>query len=139
MTLNFVRPTWQKVLADLWINKTRTLLVVASIAVGVFAIGALASNYVILSEDIGVSYASAQPANIEIISDPFDEDLVQSVEEIPGVLDAEGRHKLTVRVSRDGKSWTTLDIMATDDFRTAHINLLTPDEGTIYAGVPAGG
>jgi putative ABC transport system permease protein len=134
VNLNFVRPTWQKVLADLWINKTRTLLVVASIAVGVFAIGALASNYVILSEDIGVSYASAQPANIEIISDPFDEKLVQSVEEIPGVLDAEGRHKLTVRISRDGKSWTTLDIMATDDFRTTHINLLTPDEGTIYAG-----
>jgi putative ABC transport system permease protein len=129
-----MRPSWQKVLADLWINKTRTLLVVASIAVGVFAIGALASNYVILSEDIGVSYASAQPANIEIISDPFDEDLVQSVEEIPGVIDAEGRHKLTVRVSQDGKSWTTLDIMATDDFRTTHINLLTPDEGTIYAG-----
>ena len=37
MRLNFVRPSWQKVLADLWINKTRTLLVVASIAVGVIA------------------------------------------------------------------------------------------------------
>ena len=120
-------------MADLGGDKTRSLLVVASIAVGVFAIGALSSNYVILSEDIGVSYSSAQPANIEVISDPFDEDLVKSVENIPGVLDAEGRHMLTVRMSQDGKSWKTLDVVATDDYRTASINLLTPDKGTIYA------
>jgi putative ABC transport system permease protein len=133
VSLNFMRPSWQKVLADLWINKTRTLLVVASITVGVFAIGALSSNYVILSEDIGVSYASAQPANIEVVTDPFDEDLVKTVENIPGVLDAEGRHVLTVRASLDGKRWQTLDIVAAENFRTAKINLLNPDEGTIYA------
>ena len=126
-----MRPSWQKVLADLWINKTRTLLVVASITVGVFAIGALSSNSVILSEDIGVSYASAQPANIEVVTDPFDEDLVKTVENIPGVLDAEGRHMLTVRASLDGKSWQTLDIVAAEDFREAKINLLTSGEGTM--------
>jgi putative ABC transport system permease protein len=129
MSPNFMRPSWQKVLADLWINKSRTLLVVASITVGVFAIGALTSNYVILSEDIGVSYASAQPANIEVVTDPFDENLVKTVENIPGVLDAEGRHLLTVRTSLDGKSWQTLDIVAAEDFQDAQINLLTPGEG----------
>ncbi|MFN2106201.1 MAG: ABC transporter permease, partial [Candidatus Promineifilaceae bacterium] len=128
-----MRPSWQKVLADLWINRTRTLLVVASIAVGVFAIGTIASTYVILSEDIRVSYANAQPANIEIITDPFDNELVKAVETIPGVLDAEGRHMLSVRVSQDGKSWQPLDIMATDDFNTAEINLLTPYLGAIHA------
>jgi putative ABC transport system permease protein len=131
--INSMRPSWQKVLADLWINRTRTLLVVASIAVGVFAIGTIASTYVILSEDIRVSYANAQPANIEIITDPFDNELVKAVETIPGVLDAEGRHMLSVRVSQDGKSWQPLDIMATDDFNTAEINLLTPYLGAIHA------
>jgi putative ABC transport system permease protein len=131
--INNMRPSWQKVLADLWINKTRTLLVVASIAVGVFAIGTIASTYVILSEDIRVSYANAQPANIEIITDLFDNELVKAVKTIPGVLDAEGRHMLSVRVSQDGKEWQPLDIMATDDFHTAEINLLTPYLGAIYA------
>ncbi len=133
MNVNAMRPSWQKVLADLWINKTRTLLVVASIAVGVFAIGTIASTYVILSEDIGVSYSSAQPANIEIVSDPFDDDLLKSVRAIPGVVDAEGRHMLSVRVGLDGENWKSLDIIAADDFRTARINLLTPVSGTIYA------
>ena len=132
MKLKIMRPSWQKVLADLWVNKTRTFLVVASIAVGVFAIGAIATTYVILSEDIGVSYSAARPANIEMITDPFDEELVKAVRTIPGVVDAEGRHFLSVRVGQDGKSWKPLDIVATDDFRAANLNLLTRVDGTIY-------
>jgi len=73
MTGSFLKPTWRKVLADLWVSRTRTLLVVSSIAVGVFAVGTIASMYVIFAEDIRVGYAAAQPANIEIITDPFDD------------------------------------------------------------------
>ena len=32
---------WQKVWSDLWSNKVRTMLAVLSIAVGVFAVGAV--------------------------------------------------------------------------------------------------
>ncbi len=88
---NVVRPRWSKVLADLWDNKTRTLLVVLSIAVGVFAIGTIANAFQILSEDIDASYASVNPANITIMTEPFDEDFLSSVEGMPGVADAEGR------------------------------------------------
>ena len=42
-----LRPRWRKVLRDLWSNKTRTLLVVLSIAVGVFAIGMVGGSRVI--------------------------------------------------------------------------------------------
>ena len=83
--LSFLRPRWRKVLADLWDNKMRTVMVVASIAVGAFAVGTITTAYVILSEDINASYASAHPANIEIVTDPFDDDLIHSVEKVPGV------------------------------------------------------
>ena len=33
----FMRPRWKKVFSDLWGDKTRTLLVVSSVGVGVFA------------------------------------------------------------------------------------------------------
>ena len=132
MNLNFIRPSWQKVLADLRGDKTRTILVIASIAVGVFAIGAIVSTYVILSEDIGVSYSSAQPANIEIITDPFYAELVKSVEKVPGVQNAEGRQMLAMRVGQDGQSWRPLDIVAVDDPVAAELNLLTMVTGTKY-------
>ncbi len=132
MNLKFFRPSWRKVLADLTTSKTRTLLVVASIAVGVFAIGAITTTYMIMSEDIAVGYAAAQPANIEIVTDPFDSTLLKSIERIPGVAAAEGRQMLSVRAGLDGQTWKLLDVVATDDFKTANMNLITPFKGTIY-------
>ena len=44
---NNIKPRWSKVLSDLWGDKTRTALVVASIAVGVFAIGTIITTFVI--------------------------------------------------------------------------------------------
>ena len=132
MKLNFLKPSWRKVLADLGGNLSRTILVVSSIAVGVFAVGTIATMYSIFEEDIAISYASAQPANIEIITDPFDEELVKAVARIPGVANAEGRHMVSVRVGTDGQTWKPLDVMTTEDFTTAEMNLLTPIGGTIY-------
>ena len=59
---NLLRPRWSKVVSDLWDDKTRTGLVVASIAVGVFAIGMIITTYVILKEDINRSLCSRQSA-----------------------------------------------------------------------------
>ncbi len=131
---NLLRPTWRKVLADLWLNRTRTLLVVASIAVGVFAVGTIASMYVIIAEDITTGYAAAQPANIEIVTDPFDENLVKTIAGLPEVRGAESRQVVSVRVSQDGKAWKPMDVMADDDFAATSINLFNPVEGAIVPG-----
>jgi putative ABC transport system permease protein len=129
-----VRPRWSKVLADLWDNKMRTLLVVASIAVGVFAIGTIANAYAILSEDIDASYAAVNPANIRITSEPFDEDWLSSVKRVPGVADAEGRHNLVVGVIHDGEPAKNLELVAIKDFAESRIGLLEPKEGRPVPG-----
>src|SRR5512134_1924001 len=90
----FLRPRWRKVLADLWEGKTRTFLVVASIAVGVFAIGGIATCYAILSKDLDAGYAAIHPANIELVTTPLKKDFLASVERIPGVALAEGRQSI---------------------------------------------
>jgi len=131
---SFVRPRWNKVLADLWDNKTRTLLVVASIAVGVFAVGAIITAYMILSEDIHVSYAAVNPANIEIMTDPFDDDFLRSIKEIPGVAEAEGRHNLRVSVIQDGETQQNLDLIALKDFEKSKINMRDHVEGAPIPG-----
>ena len=55
---NLLKPRWIKVFSDLWVDKNRTGLVVASIAVGVFAIGMIVTAYMILKDDINISFAS---------------------------------------------------------------------------------
>jgi len=131
---NLLRPRWSKVFSDLLDSKFRTLLVVASIAAGVFSIGMIVSAYVILDADIDGSFASAAPANIEIATDPFDEDFVRIIERIPGVAAAEGRQISGVRTSNDGLEWKNLDLIGVADFQIMGINLLTTLEGTQYPG-----
>ena len=80
LKLSAFRPRWSKVVSDLWETKSRTLLVVASIAVGVFAVGMIMSAYIIISEDINVSFAAINPVNIDIRTDPFHEDFVRIIE-----------------------------------------------------------
>ena len=129
---DLIKPRWNKVIADLWNNKMRTILVVASIAAGVFAIGMIASSYAILSKDVDLSYASINPPNIEIWTDPFQDDFLQVIERIPGVEDAEGRMILNIRTSRDGVEWQDQPLIAVDNFYTIKIRLLDTVEGTKY-------
>ena len=119
-------------LSDLWDSKLRTTLVVASIAVGVFAIGMIATAYAVLAEDINLSYAAVNPVNIEIATDPFDEEFVRIFERIPGVEDVEGRRTISVRTSLDGVDWQSQNLTAVEDFKTMKINQLGSIEGTQY-------
>ena len=128
------RPRWRKVLADLWDNKLRTALVVASIAVGVFAVGTIGNAYAVISEDINVSYASINPANIEIVTDPFEDDLVKSIKNVPGVQDAVGQHFVGVRLSKDGETWISHNVVAQEDAPNSPISQRLPNEGESYPG-----
>lgn len=125
-----MRPRWRKVLHDLWDSKARTLLVVFSIAVGVFSIGVIAGAYEIISNDMSVSYAANHPSNIELRTASFNEDVLSSIQNSHGVAGAEGRRVFNIRVRVAGtEKWTTLDMVAFEDFEANSINLLNPIEG----------
>ncbi|MEP7135172.1 MAG: FtsX-like permease family protein [Chloroflexota bacterium] len=125
-----MKPRWRKVLHDLIDNKGRTLLVVFSIAVGVFSIGVIAGAYQIISNDMSASYSANRPANIEMRMANFNEDVLTSIHNQHGVLEAEGRRVFNVRVRVPGtEKWTTLDIVAFENFEKNKINLLTPIDG----------
>ncbi len=130
-----MQPRWRKVFLDLIENKARTLLVVLSIAVGVFSVGVIAGAYAIISRDMSASYAANQPANIELRTADFNDDLVSAVRGMRGIGQAEGRRVINLRVrAADSTSWTTLDVVAVDDFARNRINLLTPVQGTNRPG-----
>jgi putative ABC transport system permease protein len=123
-------------MADLWESRSRTLLVVASIAVGVFAIGMIVGAYGVLSQDINLSFAAVHPSNIEIAMEPFHEDLVRIVERISGVSDADGRRTVGVRARRPfDPVWQNLNLVAVGDLERLAINQLTPLEGAMTPGV----
>lgn len=126
-----MRPRWRKVFHDLINNLSRTLLVVFSIAVGVFSIGVIVGAYVIISNDMSLSYSSNNPTNIELRTGPFDESLVSTIQNVRGVSDAEGRTVLSMRARIKGTdNWQTLNVIAIEDYSDLNINLLNIDVGT---------
>lgn len=130
-----MKPRWRKVLHDLIDNIGRTLLVVFSIAVGVFSIGVIAGAYQIISNDMSVSYSANNPSNIEFRMTNFDENVLTSIHNQRGVKDAEGRRVFNMRVRVPGtEKWTTLDMVAFESFEKNAINLLTPIEGAVEPG-----
>jgi putative ABC transport system permease protein len=125
-----MKPRWRKVFHDLLDNKARTLLVVFSIAVGVFSIGVIAGAHQIISHDMSISYSANKPANVELRMTDFNEEILEMVHNQRGVEDAEGRRVFNMRVRVPGtEKWTTLDMIAFEDFQKNAINLLIPIEG----------
>ena len=125
-----MKPRWQKVFHDLIDNKGRTLLVVFSIAVGVFSIGVIAGAYQIISSDMSVSYAANHPANVELRMSDFDTDVLTSIRGQRNVQDVEGRRVFNMRVRMPGtETWTTLNMTAFENYEKNKIDLLVPIKG----------
>ena len=122
-------PRWRKVWADLWGNKLRTVLVVLSISVGVFAVGMVYSSYLMFERDLANSWASASPASASIYADPFDEELVQSVRSLRGVQEAEGRRNVDLRVRAAGGEWRQMLLTAIPDYNRQKVNVLRAQSG----------
>lgn len=108
------RPRWQKIISDLLSHKIRSLLVIASIAAGLFAIGMITTSYVILSADIRSGYAAVNPANIQVTSPLFPLEFTDSLRSLPGVSDAEGAWNTSLQIRALGGDWQTISIRAQD-------------------------
>ncbi len=127
-------PRWRKVLRDLSGNPVRTVLVVLAIAVGVFAVGVVTYTFSIVSQELALSYSKANPASATLITDSFDDDLVQTVRRMPGVADVEARSTLVVRVRVGSDEWKSLLLYAIPDFNNIRINHVVPQGA--YAARP---
>ncbi|QDR82306.1 ABC transporter permease [Sporomusa termitida] len=124
-----VSPRWRKVLADLWGNKLRTLLVVLSITVGVFAVGMVYSSYLMFERDLALSWTAAAPASASVYADPFDEELVDSIRSLRGVKEAEGRRNVDLRVHAAGGEWRQMFLTAIPDYHKQKVNLVKSQSG----------
>lgn len=124
-----VFPRWRKVLRDLWSNKTRTLLVILSIAVGVAAIGVVAGTYAIITRELPDAYSRVNPTSATIYSEPFDDEMLRVLQNMGLARDLEGRYSLRVstRVALDKERDIYLNVIP--NFSNIRINKIFPESG----------
>jgi len=125
-----IRPRWHKVLSDLWGNKIRSLLVIASVAVGLFAVGMISTIHAVLSNDMRAGYAAVNPATVMVSSGGFDDDTVDLVKSIDGVADALGIRTFDLEVHSSGDRWIRMNLKAIPDIDQMVINRVELDQGT---------
>jgi putative ABC transport system permease protein len=126
-----LRTRWRKVILDLYSNKVRTILVIAAIAVGVFAVGLIAVAQHILLGEINRDYLSSNPASATIYTMPLDEAFIESVQDMPEVAEAEGRSTLRVRVNVGSNQWRDLVLTAVPDYQNITLDKIVHVAGTV--------
>ncbi len=129
MTLNL---RLRKIIRDLWGNKPRTLLVILTIAIGAMAVATISRGWFILSQELEASYLAINPASALIFTtnQTFDDNVVDTIRNMPEIAEAEGLREVRMRVQEDEETWGSLVLVALPDFDDNAINQLRIEEGT---------
>ena len=122
-------PRWHKIIRDLWSNKTRTVLIILSIAVGIFAFGSVFITQDVLVKDMATQYRDIHPSTITIYSNGFDDRLVDWARRQPEVASAQGRAVYSVKLIK-GDQELNLDLYVSDDWPNLPLNQVTPQTGS---------
>jgi putative ABC transport system permease protein len=127
---------WRKVLRDFGSYRGRTAAVVASIAVGVFAIGTIAGANALLDAAFTDAYEEGSPAAVTLYTAAgFDPDLVEAVGRMDGVEVAEARRTVSGWLEPSpveaaaGEGPTELQLIALEDFDDQQVDRVLPRSG----------
>src|SRR5512133_247236 len=120
-------PRWRKIVRDLSSHRFRTMLVVLSISIGMFAVGVVLGTREVLIREFEVDHAASVPRNVSYRTDDFGDDVVRRAEAEPGVLAAQARRSLALRYRWAGSdSERTLSLEAFEDFEHIKVEKVVP-------------
>ncbi len=123
-----LNPRWRKVLRDLRMSKTRTVMVVLSIAVGIFAFGSVFITDHVLVNSMNSQYRAINASTITIRMKSPDDGLARWARRQQEVTDAQVRAVYVVKLLKpDGE--VNLDLYAFDASTSQRLNLPIVETG----------
>jgi putative ABC transport system permease protein len=129
-------PGWRKAVRDFWRERTRTVLVVLAIALGIAGFTAVLSSYAVLTRELDRGYLATNPASASVRTDAIDDRLVASILSGHGVRDAEPRRVVSGRIKAGPMEWRNLTLFVVKDYGNIRVSKLVPEQG---AWPPAAG
>jgi hypothetical protein len=118
---------WRKVLGDLWHGRSRAVLVVLAIAIGLSGFFAVLSTYAVLRRELNRGYLATNPASAVLATDAIDDALLAAVRARADVADADARAVVEARLRTGAGTWRRLTLFALRDFRNLRIATVTPE------------
>jgi putative ABC transport system permease protein len=120
-----------KVIRDLTTDYSKNIMLVVSIGIGIFGIGAILGGYSVIKREMTANYMGTVPASATIeVEKDISKGLIDSIKQFPGIQEVERHATLVARMKVQGK-WYPLLLFIVDDFnnkRTNKIYHLTGEE-----------
>jgi putative ABC transport system permease protein len=120
---------WRKALRDVWRERTRTVLVVLAIALGITGFSAVLSSYAVLTRELDQGYLATNPPSAILRTDAIDDDLVAAVRADPAVAAAEPRRVVSGRIKAGPVEWRQLMLFVVKDYADIRVGTLAPGRG----------
>lgn len=127
-----MRTGFRKVIRDLWGNKGRTLMVVASIAAGILALGMIQSANSMVTGRMTEAHAASQPSHVFLFLNGLGTDeMVHSIARIPGIRSAQGRATFGIRWKPTlDADWRNANLVAVKDYDAQLLNVIELQSGS---------
>ena len=126
---------WIKIFKDIWDHKSRSLLVILSIAVGVAAVGMINNAKSMIERDLYGPYLAGNPALVQIYVSPFTDNLTKAVSGMREVKTVQARRTTGATIFQPDGVARDISLMTVADFADIQINRLPVEAGTGVPGV----
>jgi putative ABC transport system permease protein len=123
-----VRPRWRKVFRDLWLHRSRTVLVIAAIAIGQAGAGAVLNTWALVERATREEYRASIPPSATLRVDSVDGALLDRVKSLPGIRDAQAR-RTTFAAAFAPAGRVSAILFTVDDFTAIRIGKVEPESG----------
>lgn len=120
---------WRKAIRDVWRERTRAVLAVAAIAIGLASLVAILSTYAILRRELSRGYLATNPPSAVIVTDAIDDRLIASTVARDDVEDADLRRMIGGRLQTSDGSWRRMTLFVIRDFARLQIGTIAPEGG----------
>ncbi|MBI3218483.1 MAG: ABC transporter permease [Bacteroidetes bacterium] len=111
-----------KVLRDLSSDSAKSLMLILSIALGIFGIGTILGSYSVIQREMKDNYMGTVPASATIeVDSAISKEIIDSIKSIPGIAEAERNASVVARM-KVGEKWYPLLLFVIDDFENKRTN-----------------
>lgn len=119
---------WRKTFRDTWGHRSRTLLVVLAVALGLIGGGTVLNAWALLRTATQASYAASHPVAATLKLEPIDATFLERVRQMSGIAAVRARRTVVATVQADGNQKTAV-LRALDDVTRPDIGRLQDVQG----------
>ena len=122
-----MKSSWHKISADLLEHKSRTLLAMSSIAIGLFVVGTLLGMIDLQLSKMDSSHKQSKPSHINLILNiDADFSVAEQIKKIPGVANVDMLTQFTVRFkTANNRQWQIGTALFRPDYQGQRYDLMS--------------